>query len=164
MSKELPGPWGPPVRVRVERTPVGLFARAVTDRNPVYRDQRAASAAGFAAIPCPPTFTFAMTHGGAWADLQPEGGSGSFFDSDSVLAELGGGGGLYLHGEQEFVYHRQPVVGDELEGRMRMADRYDKQGGRGVMEFTVIETEWRDVTTGEPVVTERTISIHLPGG
>ena len=46
--------------MRIERGPVRLFARAVKDRNPLYASEQAARAAGFEAVPCPPTFTFVM--------------------------------------------------------------------------------------------------------
>lgn len=154
------GPWGPPVRVRIERSPVWVFARALTDESPLYASADAAQAAGLAAVPCPPTYTFAMVHAGAWRDIQPDGGRGTL---------LGGGGdsaydrdGLYLHGEQHFEYHRQPLVGDELEGRMRVSEPWTTQGSRGAMELTVLETQWTDVATGEPVVTERIVSVFLP--
>lgn len=68
------GPWGPPVRVRIDPVPVALFARAVKDANPVYSSASAASAASAAQLPGivpPPTFTFVMGHGGALPDLQP---------------------------------------------------------------------------------------------
>ena len=62
--------WGPPTCVQIERSPVWVFARAVKDDNPVYASEGAARAAGFDAIPCPPTYTFAMRDAGAWPDLQ----------------------------------------------------------------------------------------------
>jgi hypothetical protein len=70
--------------------------------------------------------------------------------------------GMYLHGEQEFIYHRQPVVGDVLEGRTRVSEPIVREGRR-TMEFTWFETVWRDLD-GTPVVTERITSIYLPQG
>ncbi|MFO7591803.1 MAG: MaoC family dehydratase N-terminal domain-containing protein [Acidimicrobiia bacterium] len=65
------GPWGDPVRVRVDPIPVALFARAVKDRNPLYASEAVALAAGLPGIVPPPTFTFVVGHGGALPDLQP---------------------------------------------------------------------------------------------
>jgi acyl dehydratase len=157
--------WGPPVRVRIDAAPVWLFARACKDRNPVFSSEAAARAAGFDAIPVPPTFTFVMSHGGTFPDLQPEGGTGSLVPADSGLSADGSSeSGLYLHGEQHFEYHRQPVVGDVLEGRMRVSEPYVKQGRRGEMQMTILQTQWTEVDTGDPVVTEQIVSVFLPGG
>ena len=69
--------------------------------------------------------------------------------------------GLYLHGEQHFTYHRQPMAGDVLQGRMRVSEPMAKAGSRGRMEVTFMDTEWRD-PDGTPVVTERIVSIFIP--
>jgi len=159
------GPWGPPVRVRIDAVPVALFARAVKDRNPLYASESAATGAGLPGVVPPPTFTFVMGHGGALPDLQPDGGTGRMMPPDSGLwADGTSESGLYLHGEQIFEYHRTPVVGDVLEGRMRVSEEYVKEGRRGEMRMTVLETRWSDAATGEPVVTEQTVSVFLPGG
>jgi N-terminal half of MaoC dehydratase len=159
------GDWGAPVRVRIDAVPVALFARAVKDRNPVFASERAAHDAGFEAMPVPPTFTFVMTHGGALPDLQPAGSSGSMAPPDSGLPSDGTSeSGLYLHGEQHFEYHRQPVVGDVLEGRMRVSKPFLKQGRRGEMQMTILQTRWSDAETGDPVVTEQIVSVFLPNG
>lgn len=159
------GPWGDPVRVRVDPIPVALFARAVKDRNPLYASEAVALAAGLPGIVPPPTFTFVVGHGGALPDLQPEGGSGRMMPPDSGLSPDGTSDtGLYLHGEQIFEYHRTPLVGDVLEGRMRVSEEYVKEGSRGEMRMTVLETRWSDPETGEPVVTEQTVSVFLPEG
>ena len=42
--------------VTVERGQLALFASAVKDDNPVYRDPRAAADAGLPGIPSPPTY------------------------------------------------------------------------------------------------------------
>ena len=149
--------WGPPIRVRIEHGPVRLFARAVKDPNPLYASARAAKAAGFSSVPCPPTFTFVMTHAGAAPDLQPGA------RAEPTTPDLTAGRGLYLHGEQEFVYHRHPVVGDVLEGRTRISLPQRKDGGRRPMELTWYQTQWCDLE-GEPVVDELITSVYLPDG
>src|SRR5690349_12498461 len=58
--------WGSARRVRIEHAPVMLFARAVKDGDPVYASEAAARAAGFDRVPVPPTYTFVMTHAGAF--------------------------------------------------------------------------------------------------
>ncbi len=145
------GAW----KVTVERGPVMRFAEAVCDDNPIYRDVRVAREAGFAHIPAPPTFTFAMSFWGAFAEEQPPDPSGGQNPMHAIMGELFGKGALVLHGEQEFTYHRPVVVGDTLTGEGRIVDVYEKESGTAHMTFVVVETTWRDAAGGEPVVTER---------
>jgi MaoC dehydratase-like protein len=69
-------------------------------------------------------------------------------------------GGLVLHGEQEFVYHRPIVVGDVLVGQGTLIDMYERESKGRTMTFIVVETVWRDDRSGDPVVTERFNLIH----
>ena len=147
-------------RIRVERGPVSNFARALKDDNPVYHDETAARAAGFAAIPAPPTWPFAMQFWGRFAEEQPPDPTGGENPMHKIMGELYAKGGLVLHGEEEFVYHRPIVVGDELLGEGRIADVYQKESKGRTMTFVVTETVWRDAETGDPVVTERFNLIH----
>jgi hydroxyacyl-ACP dehydratase HTD2-like protein with hotdog domain len=77
-----------------------------------------------------------------------------------VMGELFAGGGLVLHGEEEFEYHRPIVVGDVLVGEGVLTDIYEKESKGRTMTFVVIETVWRDDATGDKVVTERFNLIH----
>lgn len=156
------GEWGRPRRVQIERSPVWLFARAVKDDNAIYASADAARAAGLDAIACPPTYTFVMTHAGAWPELQPADAAPPMSDEDTVKA-YSPRPGLFLHGEQEFAYHRTPVVGDVLEGRTRISKPFMKEGARRPMEITYYETRWTDLD-GNPVVDERVTSLYLPAG
>jgi hypothetical protein len=158
MSDAVWSAWGPPVRVRLDASAIWTFARAVKDASPLYRSLEAATSAGFADLPAPPTFTFAMAGFGAWPDVQPPGGAGRLFGEDA--GDLTSRRGLSLHGEQEFVYHRQPVAGEVLEGRMRSSQPWRKQGRR-TMEFRLLETRWCDVD-GSPVVDETITAVYLP--
>ncbi len=146
-------------KVLVERGPVMHFADSVLSSSPIYHDPEAARAAGFANIPAPPTWPFAMEFSGKFAELQP---------SDvptgnpmlAAMAPLMAKGGLILHGEQEFIYDRPVQVGDVLEGNGKIADAYQKESGGRTMTFIVSETAWTDSKTGEPVVTVRSNIIH----
>jgi len=143
--------------VVIERGPVSFFAQAVLDDDPIYRDSEAAAAAGFDAIPVPPTFPFVMRHWGAFDELQPaDQGEGL----QGVIDQLKARGGLILHGEQSFHHHRPVVVGDVLVGRGSIVDAYAKESGGRTMTFIVDETVWRDQVTGEPVVSTRFNVIH----
>ena len=146
-------------RVRVERGPIEFFATAVQDANPIYHDAGAAAAAGFSGIPAPPTFSFVMGHLGTRGEAQPPDPTGGKNPMFGVMGELMAKGGLVLHGEQEFIYHRPIVEGDVLDGEGRVTDIYEKESKGSIMTFIVMETVWRDAA-GEPVVTERFNLIH----
>jgi acyl dehydratase len=147
-------------RVTIERGPVSNFAHALKDDNPVYHDPAAAEAAGFAGIPAPPTWSFAMQFWGRFAEDQPADPSGGENPMHQVMGELFAKGGLVLHGEEEFTYHRPIVVGDVLLGEGRIVDLYEKVSKGRTMTFVVTETVWRDEKSGEPAVTERFNLIH----
>jgi acyl dehydratase len=146
-------------KVVVERGPVANFASAVCDPNPAYRDTRAAAEAGLRAIPVPPTFPFVMTTWGEFPEDQPaDRPTGN--PLGEVIGPLMAKGGIILHGEQEFIYHRPVFVGDVLVGEGHVTDAYSKESKGKTMTFVVTETVWRDDTTGEPVVTSRFNVIH----
>jgi len=147
-------------KVTVERGPVANFATAVLDENDVYQSPDTAKAAGFDAIPAPPTFSFAMQFWGKFDEDQPPDPTGGANPMHKVMGELFGQGGLVLHGEQEFEYHRPLVVGDVLVGEGRITDMYEKESKGKTMTFLVTETVWRDEKSNDPVVTERFNLIH----
>jgi acyl dehydratase len=143
----------------VERGPVQHFADAVLSTSPVYHDPEAAKAAGFDAIPAPPTWPFAMEFSGKFGELQPtDAPVGN--PMGKVLGPLLAKGGLILHGEQEFLYRRPVLVGDVLVGEGKVADAYQKESGGHTMTFIVTETSWTDERSGDPVVTVRSNIIH----
>lgn len=147
-------------RVRIERGAVAIFADALKDRNPVYRDEQAARAAGLSGIPAPPTFPFAMKVVGRFSAEQPPDTTGGSNPMHEVMSSLYAKGGLVLHGEEEFRYHRPMVVGDVLVGEGFVTDIYEKDTDSATMTFIVIETVWKDETNDEPVVTEVFNLIH----
>ena len=118
-------------KVVVERGPVQHFADAVRSTSPIYHDPDAARQAGFENIPAPPTWPFAMEFSGKFVEQQPKGASAGN-PLPTVLGPLMAKGGLILHGEEEFVYHRPIVVGDVLigEGKISTPTRRSPRGGR----------------------------------
>ena len=149
----------PAARVVLERGPVSNFAAATTDENPIYKSPDAARAAGFDDIPAPPTYPFAWNHFGAFPELQPD-GADIPNPMGEIIGQLRGAGGLILHGEQEFIYHRTPQVGDDLVGEGSVKDVYERESKGKTMTFIVTETVWKDAATGEPVVTSLFNLIH----
>jgi acyl dehydratase len=145
--------------VTVERGQLALFAGAVKDDSLVYRDPRAAVGAGLSGIPAPPTYPFVMGNFGAYPELQTE-TAPKGNPMGAVLGPLMAKGGLILHGEQEFIYHRPVFAGDVLEGKGLVVDAYQKESKGKTMTFVVVETTWSDTATGEPVCTSRMNIIH----
>lgn len=146
-------------KVVVERGPVMHFADAVLSASPIYHSPEAARQAGFDDIPAPPTWPFAMEFSGKFAELQPsETPKGN--PMMTALAPLMAKGGLILHGEQEFIYHRPVLVGDVLFGEGSITDAYQKESSGRTMTFIVSETRWTEEKSGEPVVTARSNIIH----
>jgi N-terminal half of MaoC dehydratase len=146
-------------KVVIERGTVQHFADAVFSTSPIYHDPAAAKAAGFANIPAPPTFPFAMEFSGKFDEIQPSDAPVSN-PLGKAIGPLMAKGGLILHGEQEFIYHRPVQVGDVLIGDGKIADAYQKESKGRTMTFIVQETNWSDDKTGEPVVTTRFNVIH----
>src|SRR5437588_4295751 len=149
-------------RIVIERGPVSTFAKAVKDENPVYHNPKAAKEAGFDDIPVPPTYGFsAMAFFGAFPELQPTDDPAA--GRSPVMDALGGlmkKGGIILHGEQEFEYHRPLLVGDVLEGEGKIVDLYEKESKGKTMTFLVTENVYKDAESGEPVLTTRMNLIH----
>ena len=132
---ELKGQTMGTQKVQIERGPVRVFADALMDDDPVYRQDGA---------PVPPTFPFVMSY---WGSLGTGGAAGLPID------RLRGPGRAILHGEQAFEYQRWPKVGDVLEGTTVITDVYEKERSNGgKLEFYVTETEWKDADSGDPVV------------
>jgi len=145
--------------VTVERGHVALFANAVQDDSPVYRDPRAAADAGLPGIPAPPTYPFVMGNFGVYPELQTD-DAPSANPLGKVIGPLMANGGLILHGEQEFTYHRPVFAGDVLVGKGMVVDAYKKESKGKTMTFVVVDTEWSDQGSGEPVCTSRMNIIH----
>lgn len=119
----------------VEAGKVAEFARAVHDPADIYLHEDVALAAGFNAIPAPPTFSrvsFFPRYRPAGVD---EGfGFGLGFDREYVL-----------HGEQRFRYERPLLVGDRLRGETTLEDVFQRAGeSGGSLTFAVFRTDFYD--------------------
>lgn len=144
----------------LERGPLTRFAEAVTESSPIYRRRDAARAAGFDDIPAPPTYFFsAAEHWGAFPEDQPPDATPPDNPMMEVMGELLAGGGMILHGEQEFTYHRPVVAGARLTSASEVVDYHAKESGGRTMTFLVTESTYRDAA-GELVLTARTNLIH----
>ena len=115
----------PAFSAEVEMGRLRFFAKAIGQTDPVYTDEAAALAAGYAGLPVPPTFLFCLEmeapNPGALRELL-----------DIPIAKI-------LHGEQRFTYHAPCHAGDVLTFEQRITDIYAKKGG--LLEFIVRHTK-----------------------
>jgi peroxisomal enoyl-CoA hydratase 2 len=143
-EQSIVGKTGKPFRFPIEWSKVREFARAIKDPNPLYFDPELAKKE-CGGIPVPVTFLQAAAF---WQDEQSSPGMGGF-DLRRIL-----------HGEQEFEFFKPILVGDVLTGVARVADLFEKEGGRGgKMRFLVVETEYTN-QKGEKVAIARSTLIE----
>ena len=145
--------------VTVERAPVSAFATSVLDDKPLYQNAESARSEGFDDIPAPPTFLFSAASWSLHPEEQPPDPTGGSDPMAEVKGGLMANGGLILHGEQSFEYHRPVVVGEKLEQKGVVKDLYEKPTGDRTMTFLVVENTFTD-EAGEPVVTATMNLIH----
>ncbi|MGH7812410.1 MAG: FAS1-like dehydratase domain-containing protein [Candidatus Binataceae bacterium] len=126
-DKSQIGKTGKPFTMQVDWSKVREFARAIKDNNPLYFDPELAKKE-LGGIPVPVTF---LQTSAFWMDSGSSPGFGGF-DPRRIL-----------HGEQEFELLKPIFVGDTLTGVTKIADIYEKEGGRGgKMTFLVTETAY----------------------
>lgn len=150
----------------IEASHIMMFARAVNDDNPIYRDAEYAACTEPGAIIAPPTFMQAAAQFDPDWPLRPKinqpwFGSGAT-PSGVTPGENSGGGGSpgALHAEQHFEYHRHPRVGDVLSATVLAGKTWEKEGRRaGKLIFNETITEYRD-QNGELAVTVRGVGVR----
>lgn len=112
-----------PVIVPVEAGQLKFFAQATGETNPVYTDEAAAKAAGYRALPAPPTFCFSLNL------AQP--------DPFANYIRFGLDLGRILHAEQAFEYFEPVCAGDTIRIEETLVDMFEKKGG--ALTFYVFE-------------------------
>jgi N-terminal half of MaoC dehydratase len=149
-------------RFPVEATHIMMFARAICDPNPAYYDPDSPAGRELGGVIAPPTFVMASMQFDPDNPLRPKLGEpwfGSASEPTGVPREGGGG----LHAEQHFEYHRALRAGDVLTASRREGASWEKQSKRGgTLQFSEMITEYRDASTGELVVTARTVGVKTP--
>ncbi len=123
----------------IERGHVRRFAEATLDESPIYRDDDAARAAGYDAIPAPPTFATALR--------APDPRAGLDIDFTKLL-----------HAEQSYAFVRPLLVGDRISVQATIVEAFAKEGKAGVMDFMVIETRGTD-SAGALVFSARSTTV-----
>ena len=130
LDKKVIGHEFKPFSTTVEAGKVKLFCKAIGEEDPIYADEAAAKAAGYRAVPVPPTFLQAITN-----DDPEKGGLLKLINVDI---------GLILHGEQHYDYLAPVFVGDKVTCQQKIVDIYDKKGG--ALWFIVSETAMKNET------------------
>jgi len=114
----------------IDRSKLAELARAYGETDPVWHDPRAARAAGFDAVPTPPTVTVLADH---WRS----GGVAGLVEA--IGADLS----RILHGEAEWEYLVPVRLGDTLTSRQMVAAVSRREGKRGgTMTMIKIDTEF----------------------
>ncbi len=124
----------PAFSVVVEASRIRFFAQVTRQGDPIYHDEAAAQAAGFASLPVPPTLVYCL-----------EAERSGF---DEMFRLLGADGSRMLHAEQGFTYFATPCAGDTLTFAQRIDDIYEKKGG--LLQFVVRTTKVTN-DRGDPV-------------
>lgn len=132
-----------PTTADVEKGRLRFFAKAIGETDPVYTDEAAAQAAGYASLPVPPTFLFSL-------EMEKP-------DPFAWLGEVGMDIARILHGEQSFTYHRPACAGDTLRFASHIEDIYEKKGG--ALSFVVKTTQVTN-QRGEHVAELRACIVH----
>lgn len=148
------------IKMPVEATHIMMFARAVGDDNPIYRDEDYAKKSEVGHIIAPPTFPRAVSQFDPDYHLRIKPGV-TWFGSGRNPTGLDGpapsSGGL--HAEQHFEYHRNLKPGDQLTVTTKEGKTWEKESKRaGKLMFAEKIQEYRD-QNGELVITSRAVSV-----
>jgi peroxisomal enoyl-CoA hydratase 2 len=140
-DKSIIGKVGKPFTMPIEWGKVREFARAIRDPNPAYFDSESGRKE-FGGTPVPVTF------------LQ----TSAFWQTAESAPSLNFDMRRILHGEQEFEFFKPILVGDTLTGVTRVADLYEKEGGRGgKMTFLVVETTYTNQKNEKVAISRSTL-------
>jgi acyl dehydratase len=131
----------------VEKSRLIFFAKAIGETNPVYIDENAARAAGYRALPAPPTYPFILASDGP--EFMP------------MLQLLKLDISRLLHGTQDFEYLGPICAGDFITVRSHISDIYEKKGG--AMLFIVQEYSFTN-QDGDLVAIAKNTAIYNNSG
>ncbi len=144
LDRSLIGRQSEPVVHEVEKGAIRNFAEALGDPSPIYVDEAAARAAGYASLVAPPTFPVVLA------------------SNERFRHSLDLGTRSIIHGEQQFEYTRPIVAGDRITVRSKVADVQERAGASGPMDVLVVEDEGRD-EKGELIFRTRAMLILRRG-
>jgi acyl dehydratase len=152
-------------RFPVEGSHILMFARAIGDDNPVYRDEQKARPGEAGGIIAPPTFVQAGAQFDPDYALRPRAGvpwlgSGKHPSGLPSADRSGGGRGSGgLHAEQHYEYHRHIKPGDVLTAKSEPGRTWEKESKRaGKLKFIERITTYTD-QHGQVVITARSVGM-----
>lgn len=149
------------IKMPVEASHIMMFARAVADDNPIYRDADYAKTTEVGHIIAPPTFARAVSQFDPDYHLRPKPGEkwlGSGKNPTGLDGPAPSSGGL--HAEQQFEYHRPLKPGDQLTVTQRDGETWERESKRaGKLTFLERIQEYRN-QDGELVITARAVSVR----
>jgi acyl dehydratase len=152
-------PQSKKVTFPVEATHILMFARAIGDDNPVYRDAEAAARTEVGGIIAPPTFPMAVEQFDPDPPARPKIGQAWIGSGRTPSGAPSNSGQLYA--EQEYIYHRPMRPGDVLTVEIKEGGSWEKEGRRsGKLKFVEFLYEYRD-QAGELVVSGRRVRCLL---
>ena len=128
---------------RIEASKVEELCYALRERNPQYRDEAVARAAGHRGIPVPPTFLNSSIQAGI-TGVNP-------------VDAMGISRARALHAGQEYDYLAPIYVGDTLTGRTTLTEVTEKEGRSGRLRFLVLETRFSRAGTEVAVVRNKVV-------
>ena len=134
-----------PFSVEIEKGAIRAFAKAIGETDPIYFDEAAAKAAGYASLLAPPTFI---------ASLQAQ--SPDYFP---VAGLLGFDETAALHGSQAYDYVLPICAGETVTLQDRIADIYEKKNG--ALNFVVTETEVRNASGDVMALARETLVVRV---
>jgi acyl dehydratase len=143
----------------IEATHILMFARSISDTNPVYHDPAKAKDSEAGGIIAPPTFTAAAAQFNP-DGMRPRPGEkwfGSAKEPTGAEGKAPSAGGL--NAEQHFEYFRPLRPGDVLTAETRPGNTWERESKRaGKLLFSSRITEFRD-QNGELVVSVRSVGV-----
>ncbi|MCG8548583.1 MAG: MaoC family dehydratase N-terminal domain-containing protein [Alphaproteobacteria bacterium] len=149
------------IKMPVEASHIMMFARAVADDNPIYRDAEYAKTTEVGHIIAPPTFPRAVSQFDPDYAMRPRIGEkwfGSGKNPTGLDKPAPSSGGL--HAEQHFEYHQPLKPGDQLTVTQREGETWERESKRaGKLTFLERIQEYRN-QDGELVITSRAVSVR----
>ena len=147
-------------RFPIEEGHIMMFARAIGDPNPIYRDRAYAAASPLGTIIAPPTFVEAAIHFDERWPFRPRIGErwmGSARLPKNGPNPLGDHGGSHFHASTAFDYHALLRPGMVLNAATRPGKVWEKSGRSGLLRFYDAITEFRDENDALAVTSTLTV-------
>ena len=148
-AKAMIGRETTPQTYEVTKAHIRHFALAIGDYNPLYRDEDYASKTKWNGIIAPPLFVFAFTYEEPVSTELREDGLPEYTEIDVPLPAS------HVIGGSSDVELGEPVrPGDKITVKKKVSDIYSRQGTKGTLFFTVIETAYIN-QNGQSLATEK---------